>query len=72
MASSQTVTPAHQASSCRTLQREQWQGVALGIAAFTAQELADLWNPDGGGWLPEQWLTAWREALSGGRGGGES
>jgi hypothetical protein len=48
--------------------RQQWQGVALGIAAFTAQELADLWNPDGGGWLPEQWLTAWREALSGGGG----
>ncbi len=49
--------------------RQQWQGVALGIAAFSAQELSDLWSPDGGGWLPEQWLAAWRKALSE---GGES
>jgi transcriptional regulator with XRE-family HTH domain len=48
--------------------RQQWQGVALGIDAFSAQELAGLWNPDGGGWLPEQWLAAWRESLSGGGG----
>jgi hypothetical protein len=33
---------------------------------FTAQDLTDLWDPAGGGWLPEQWLSAWREALSGG------
>jgi transcriptional regulator with XRE-family HTH domain len=48
--------------------RQRWQGCILGIDAFTAQELAGLWNPDGGGWLPEQWLAAWREALSGGGG----
>jgi transcriptional regulator with XRE-family HTH domain len=48
--------------------RQQWQGVALGIDVFTAQDLAGLWDPAGGGWLPEQWLTAWREALSGGGG----
>lgn len=50
--------------------RQQWQDCVLGVDVFTAQDLAGLWDPDGGGWLPEQWLTAWREALSG-VGGGE-
>jgi transcriptional regulator with XRE-family HTH domain len=43
--------------------RQQWQDVVLGVEVFTAEELAPLWDPDGGAWAPEQWLAAWRETL---------
>ena len=50
--------------------RQRWQSVALGIDAFTAQDLAGLWDSAGGGWLPEQWLASWRASLSPTSGGG--
>jgi transcriptional regulator with XRE-family HTH domain len=43
--------------------RQKWAGVVLGLDAFTADELAEQWDPEASEWRPAQWLAAWRESL---------
>jgi hypothetical protein len=44
--------------------RQRWQGVILGLDAFSPEDLAELWDPEASEWRPAQWLAAWQESLA--------
>ena len=50
--------------------RQRWQGVVLGLDAFSPEDLAELWDPEASEWRPAQWLAAWRESLTSAASGG--
>jgi transcriptional regulator with XRE-family HTH domain len=50
--------------------RQRWQGVILGLDAFSPEDLAELWDPEASEWRPAQWLAAWQESLTSAASGG--
>lgn len=50
--------------------RDGWSAVALGLATWSPQELAEVWDVNANEWKPAAWLAAWAESLPAASGGG--
>jgi transcriptional regulator with XRE-family HTH domain len=50
--------------------RDGWSAVALGLATWSPQELAEVWDQNANEWKPAAWLATWAESLPAPSGGG--